>query len=220
MATLHLFDFEGHGLSPTHPLSVLSVDSLAADLAGVFSHAGITKSNPATLIANSVGCTIALKFALLHPGLVEMLVLLSPQISPLPETFRRVWEKRSELVRTLGMGAVVNEIVLYDTAEKTRKTNPLAISAIRLSLLGQEPESFAKACDAFAESEALGPLENLDVRSIIIAGDEDTISSKEGAQEYAKKIRGASIDWNRHIGQWSVFEDVKSVSDSLKSFLL
>ncbi|KAL7939284.1 hypothetical protein V8C35DRAFT_286225, partial [Trichoderma chlorosporum] len=219
VATLHSFDFEGHGLSPTHPLSVLSVDSLASDLTGVFSHAGITKSNPATLIANSFGCLVALKFALLNPGLVSKLVLLSSPPFPLPEALRRVWEERSELARTLGMGAVVDRIVSEGTSENTKKTNPLATSAIRLGLLGQEPESFAKACDAFIKANEALPLENLDVQSLILSGVEDSSSTTEVVQEYFQKIKGAQVQRVKDIGQWAVFENVKSVSECLTSFL-
>ncbi|KAL7944934.1 hypothetical protein V8C42DRAFT_324125 [Trichoderma barbatum] len=220
VAILHLFDFEGHGLSPTHPLSVLSVDSLAADLAGVFSHAGITRSSPGTLIANSFGSIIALRFASLNPGLLKKLVLLSPPPFPLPEASRRVWEKRSELVRTLGMGAVVDEIVFEGTAEHTKKMSPLAVSAIRLSLLGQEPESFAKACHAFTNAEGVLPLENLKVQSITISGAGDSNFTEEVAHGYAQRIQGVQTELVEDVGQWPVFEDVKAVSKILKSFLL
>ncbi|KAL7796751.1 hypothetical protein V8C37DRAFT_371349 [Trichoderma ceciliae] len=219
VATLHLFDFEGHDLSPSHPLSVLTVDSLAADLAGVFSHAGITESNPGTLIAQSLGCIIALKFVLDNPGLVKMLVLLGPPPFPLPEATRRDFEQRTGLVRTAGMGAVVDEIVLSSTSERTRKTNPLAISAIRLSLLGQEPESFAKACSAFARDETALPVENLDMRTVIIPGGEDKISSLEVMREYTERIREADIVSMPDIGQWHVFEDVRELSIILRSYL-
>ncbi|KAL6888013.1 hypothetical protein GGI43DRAFT_229965 [Trichoderma evansii] len=216
VASLHLFDFEGHGLSPTHPLSVLTVDSLASDLAGVFSHAGITESNPGTLVAQAMGCIIALKFALKNPGVVKKLVLFGPPTFPLSEATRRVLEERGQLIRTAGMGAVVDKIVLSSTSEHTRKSNPLAISAIRLSLLGQEPEAFAKALQAFARDEAPLPVENLDVQTIIVTGSEDKVSSVD---EYASKIKGAKTVVLPNVAQWHVYADVRGVSDSLKSFL-
>jgi pimeloyl-ACP methyl ester carboxylesterase len=77
-ATLHLFDFEGHGLSPTHPLSALSIESLASDVAGVFRVAGASPSKPATLVAHSMGCLVAMRFALDNPDLVKKLVLVGP----------------------------------------------------------------------------------------------------------------------------------------------
>ncbi|KAL7786075.1 hypothetical protein V8C43DRAFT_290435 [Trichoderma afarasin] len=217
-ANVHLFDFEGHGLSPTHPLSVLSVDSLVADLAGVFSHAGLSESNPGTLIASSFGCLTALKFAILNPRLVNRLVLLFPPSLPLSDASRQVWKKRGELVRTLGMGAVVDDIISEGTAEETRSTEHLAMSAVRLSFLSQDPESFAKACDAFAKAETDLPLENLDVQTIIVSGGGDSASSKEVAQGYAQRIKGARVDWNKDLGRWAVFENVRAVSAILTEF--
>lgn len=211
-ANVHLFDFEGHGLSPTHPLSVLSVDSLAEDLAGVFSHAGISESNPGTLIASSFGCLIALKFAILNPRLMNKLVLLFPPSLPLPDDSRQVWRKRGELVRTLGMGAVVDDIISEGTTEQTRSTEYVAMSAVRLSLLGQDPESFAKACDAFATAEGDLPLEILDMKPLIISGGGDSTCSKEVVEGYRQRIKGARVEWNQDLGQWAIFENVRAVS--------
>ncbi|KAL6876940.1 hypothetical protein J3F83DRAFT_430321 [Trichoderma novae-zelandiae] len=220
--TVHVFDFEGHGLSPTHPLSVLSVDSLAADLAGVFSLAGITKSNPAVLIANSFGCLIALKFMLDNPGMVRKLVLISPPPLPLPEVHRKVWQQRSELVRTSGMEAAVDDMILDTTSEYTRKKNPLAVAAIRLSLLGQEPEAFAKACDAFTrDAEGPFPLEELDledVETLLVSGELDVLSTRDVIQGYAEKMM-AGWDWMDSVAQWAAFENAIKVSERLSFFL-
>lgn len=79
-----VFDFEGHGASPTSPLSKLSIDSLANDVHSVFSHLGIQPG--ATLFAHSLGCLIALRFALNNPGLIKKLVLLGPPPQPSPES--------------------------------------------------------------------------------------------------------------------------------------
>ncbi|QYS96776.1 hypothetical protein H0G86_004014 [Trichoderma simmonsii] len=213
-ASVHLFDFEGHGLSPTHPLSVLSVDSLAEDLAGVFSHAGISESNPGTLIASSFGCLIALRFVLYNPRLVNKLVLLFPPSLPLSEHTRQEWKKRGELVRTLGMGAVVDDIISEGTTRQTRSTEHVAMSAVRLSLLGQDPESFAKACDAFAKVDRDFPLESLNVKTLLISGGGDDICS----HGYRGRIRGARDEFKKDLGRWAVFENVKAVSALLTEF--
>lgn len=83
-------------------------------------------------------------------------------------------------------------------------------------MLGQEPEAFAKALQAFSRDEAPLPVENLDVQTIIVTGSEDKVSS---ADEYASKIKGAKTVILPNVAQWHVFADVKGVSDSLKSFL-
>ena len=47
---LHFHDLEGHGLSPTSPLSTLSVESFAADVKGIFAYAKI--SSGAIIVAH------------------------------------------------------------------------------------------------------------------------------------------------------------------------
>ncbi|PTB65853.1 hypothetical protein BBK36DRAFT_1202935 [Trichoderma citrinoviride] len=225
--TVHLFDFEGHGLSPTHPLSVLSVDSLASDLAGVFSHAGVTKSNPAMVIASSLGCLIALKFILDNPGMVYQLVLFSPPPYPLPETHRTAWQQRSELARMSGMEAVVDDIILATTSESTRKSNPLVEAAVRLSLLGQEPEAFAKACEAFlGDDERGGLLGGLDpdfvdipYELVIVSGEHDVLSTPEVVRGYARRTEAVHCGWINDAAQWIVFENVKQLSEKLRGYI-
>jgi pimeloyl-ACP methyl ester carboxylesterase len=53
--SLHLFDLEGHGLSPSSALSCLSIESFARDVKRVFDHAELTaaSSRPATIIGMS-----------------------------------------------------------------------------------------------------------------------------------------------------------------------
>lgn len=71
----HLFDLEGHGRSPTKSSSRITINSYADDLAGIFSHYNIKSG---VLIAHSMGCLVAMAFALKHPSLVKKLVLIGP----------------------------------------------------------------------------------------------------------------------------------------------
>lgn len=123
ICSLHLFDIEGHGLSPTHPLSVLSIESFAADIKGVCQHAGISSFRPATLFANSMGCLAALRFTLDNPSLVSNLFLLGPPPSPLPEAARQLNSTRAVLARSRGMAALVDAVVGAATSDHSKKTS-------------------------------------------------------------------------------------------------
>ncbi|KAF1344223.1 hypothetical protein BDV97DRAFT_393846 [Delphinella strobiligena] len=216
---LHLFDFEGHGLSPTSPLSTLSISSLAADVKGIFSHAGI--SFRATLIAHSMGCLVAVKFCLENPDLVSKLILLGPPPSPLPEAGSKDSHARADQVRVKGMVSIVDALVLASTSERTKKENPLAIAAIRLSLLGQDPEGYAKACTALAGSVSDKlDFNSLEPETLITTGDEDKVSPPQLADGYSSSIpnlRGVRV--LSGVGHWHVFEDVNGVASAVKGFL-
>jgi pimeloyl-ACP methyl ester carboxylesterase len=210
--TLHLYDFEGHGLSPTHPLSQLSITSLATDLAGIFQVAGIPTSAPATLFAHSIGCLVAIKFALENTGLVKKLVLIGPPPSPLPEAASKGYLARAALARTKGMSAVVDAVVDADTSEFSKKKSPLAIAAIRLSLLGQDPEAYAKACQALAGATTRLEVDKLDVDVLIITGREDNVSTPALCEGYRDSIKNSQFVVLENVGHWQVFEDVVGVA--------
>ncbi|KAI1114862.1 hypothetical protein F5Y14DRAFT_156564 [Nemania sp. NC0429] len=211
-ASLHLYDFEGHGLSPTHPLSEITITSLAADLASIFQLAGISASAPATLIAHSMSCLPAIKLALENPDLVKRLILLGPPPCPLPNANRDLFLVRAALARTGGMAAVADASAESGMSTFTKRNNPLAIAALRLGLLGQDPEAYAKACHALAGA-ATTPLavEELSVDTLIITGREDRASPPSLCEEYRDRIKGSRLVVLENVGHWHVLEDAAGV---------
>jgi pimeloyl-ACP methyl ester carboxylesterase len=215
-ATLHTYDFEGHGLSLTHPLSQLSISSLAVDLAGIFQIAGISASTPATLFAHSIGCLVAVRFALENPSLVKKLVLTGPPPSPLPEVHSNSLVSRAARARTEGMAAVVDAVVDAEVSDYSKKNNPLAIAAARLSLLGQDPEAYAKACEALARGTTPLEGERLDVDTLIITGREDKVSPPAVCEEYKTRIGSSRLVVLENVGHWHVFENVTGVAKAVR----
>ena len=155
-----LFDLEGHGLSPTSAQSVISIQSYAGDISSLLSHLSITQ--PITLVAHSMGCLIALTYALQHSDKVKQLILLGPPPSPLPAAAAEAQRARATAVRKGGMKACADAVTAAGTSQRTQTEKPVATAAVRGSLLSQDPEGYAKGCTALGESEGvtLGP-ENL-----------------------------------------------------------
>jgi pimeloyl-ACP methyl ester carboxylesterase len=216
--SLHLFDLEGHGLSPTSPLSTLSIDSFAADVKGVFDHAKIKSG--ATLVAHSLGCLVAVNFALAHPELISKLILVGPPPSPLPEAASNGTYARAETARTKGMDAVVDAVVTAGTSEKTQSSNQLAVAAVRLSLLGQDPEGYAKACGALAGATNKLDFSQIKAETLIITGSDDKVSPPTLVEGYGKALpKSAGVKVLENVGHWHVFEDVQGVSKAVSGFL-
>ncbi|KAF2795310.1 hypothetical protein K505DRAFT_273511 [Melanomma pulvis-pyrius CBS 109.77] len=215
--SLHLFDLEGHGLSPTSPLSALSISSFAADTKGVFEHAGI--SSGATIIAHSMGCLVALAFAIENPTLVKKLILLGPPPSPLPEAASQDSHARATTVRTKGMAAVVDAVVTAGTSEHTKTKNPIAVAAVRLALMGQDPEGYAKACSALAGAAQALDVGKVNAETLLITGDEDKVSPPQLCEKYARELRAREPVVLSNVGHWHVFEDVDGVSAAVRGFL-
>lgn len=209
--SLHLLDLEGHGLSPTSALSELTIASYAEDIYQLTQFASIT---PATIIAHSMGCLVAAHLALHHPAQVSKLILLGPPPSPLPEPASQALYARARLVREKGMLAVVDAIIQAGVSAKVRANNPLAVTAVRLSLLGQDAEGYAKGCMALSSSVnrklnfgAIGcPV-------VIVTGDEDRVASVDVCEKYAGEVGDGRLVVLKGVGHWHLLEDVEGSVD-------
>jgi pimeloyl-ACP methyl ester carboxylesterase len=212
--SLHRFDLEGQGLSPTSPTSVLSIASFAADLNSVVDM--ITATDGVTLIAHSMGCHVAIKFAIQHPDKVKNLILLGTPPTPLPEAASKAFHARSHAARTQGMAAVVDAVAAGATSELTKTTNPVAHAAVRMSLLGQDPECYAKGCSAMANSTDAMDLTQVRARTRIVTGSEDKVSPPEMCEKYSALLpQSAGVAVLKDTGHWFLFEDVKALADAI-----
>ncbi|KPM43016.1 hypothetical protein AK830_g3556 [Neonectria ditissima] len=216
--TLHLFDLEGHGLSPTHPLSEVTIESLAADIRGVFDHAQIAQSNPATLVAHSMGSLAAIQFALDNSGLVKKLILVGPPPSPFLDAVAGVFSAQAALVRTKGLSTVVDGVVAGSLSTHSQKTNPLSTAALRVSILGQDPESYAKALGALSKATSELKVEGLEADTLIVTGNEDPVSPPAVCEQYAARIKAARLVVLKNVGHWPQFEDLQGLTEAVKGF--
>ena len=191
-----LYDLEGHGLTPTKPSSVATMDSLVSDLAGI-SASPKYNIKSATLVSHSLGGLIALNFALAHPSLVKKLILIGPGPSPLPAAASEATFKRAAAVRAGGMQAsgVAEAVSNAATSETTKKSNRLALSAVRASLLSQDSEGYAKGCMALAGTAGtMLEIEKLTMPTLVIAGEEDKVSTVEWARKMEARMPDANVE--------------------------
>ena len=214
--SLHLLDLEGHGLSPTSAASTISISSYASDFHALAQNA---KISGATVFAHSMGCLIALTMAIKYPELVEKLVLIGPPPSPVPEAGRNGSIARAATVRSSGMSAVVDAVVTAGTSAKSKTDNLVALAAIRMSLLGQDPEGYAKGCTALAGASDSLVVSHVKARTLIITGDEDKVSPPQICEKYTEEIKGSKLVVLPQVGHWHVMEDLNGVSSAVGSFL-
>ena len=217
--SIHLFDLEGHGSSPTHPLSVLSTSSFALDLADIFAHAGIAEGDNATIVAHSMGCLIALSFAIKHPNKVGRLILLNPPSLPFPEEGALALCSRADLVRREGMLNIADKIALSATSPQSQAKNLVAVNSVRMSLQSQDAEGYAKACTALAEAGVV-EWEKVEAKVTIVTGREDGVAPVDACSAAIRKLgdRG-DLEVLEGVGHWSVFEDVEGVAKVVEKVL-
>jgi pimeloyl-ACP methyl ester carboxylesterase len=218
--TCYLYDLEGHGLTPTKSSSVVTMDSFAEDLAGIFAHAGITSGG--ILVGHSLGCLIAMTFAVRNPSLVKKLILTGPGASPFPAAASEATYKRAAAVRAQGMLAsgVIDAVSNAGTSAKTKLSRPVSYAAVRSSLLSNIPEGYAKACMALAGSKDTEiEIEKLTMETLIITGDEDKVSPVELVKKMQSRMKNAKVETVNEVGHWHIYEDAEAVARAVKAFL-
>ncbi|KAJ4151005.1 hypothetical protein LMH87_011726 [Akanthomyces muscarius] len=214
-ANLHLMDLEGHGLSPTSASSTLSIASFAKDVANVLDAAG---AEEVTVVAHSLGCLVAVKLALDRPNLVKKLVLMGPPPSPLPEAGVTGTIARVKAVRDKGMFDVSNTILQTALSDETKLSNPTAVAAVRISLLGQDAEGYAKACGALASAPGMD-FAQIKAPTFIITGSEDTVSPPALCDGYSSQISRSKVKTLDKVGHWHLFEASERVVSLVANFV-
>ena len=215
---LHLFDLEGHGLSPVSALSNLSIGSFAADAQALADNAGIRSG--LTVIAHSMGCLAAMKLAADNPGLVDELVLMGPPPSPLPAGGASGTYQRAATVRSQGMNAIAETVARGGTSAFTQQNNPMAFIATRLSLLGQDPEGYAKACYALADSthDTIN-VSRIQATTLLLTGPEDKVSPPALCEKYKSQIQSCEVVVIDNTAHWHLFEQHAKVIQAVDRFL-
>jgi pimeloyl-ACP methyl ester carboxylesterase len=216
--TSYVYDLEGHGLSPTNIASIVTIESFAQDLANVIN---LTGAGSVTLFAHSLGCLIAMSFAIRNTAKVNKLVLMGPVPCPLPEAGRTGMTKRAAAVREKGMLAsgTADAVSNAGTSSATKLYNPVAYTAVRGSLLSQVPEGYAKACMALAGTNAPLAVEKLTMPVLLMTGDEDKTSPVKVVTELHERLPSSQMEILSYTGHWHVYESAEAVSRHIKSFV-
>jgi pimeloyl-ACP methyl ester carboxylesterase len=119
------------------------------------------------------------------------------------------------------MAAVVDAVVSAGVSEKTKKDRSVSVTAVRLSLLGQDPEGYAKACSALAKSNNTSlDFSRISTDTVIITGSEDKVSPPQLCEKYKGELQKCKgVEVLQDVGHWHVFEDPKGVAAALSHIL-
>jgi pimeloyl-ACP methyl ester carboxylesterase len=215
--TSYVYDLEGHGLSPTNIASVVTMESFTEDLKNVVKATG---ASSVTLFAHSLGCLIAMSYAINFPSKVNKMVLMGPPPCPLPEAGKIAMTNRAKAVRDKGMMAsgTADAVSEAGTSSVTKLYHPVSYAAVRASLLATNPEGYAKACTALANASSLS-VEKLGMPILFITGDEDKTSPVKMVTGLHETLPNSKLEVLRHTGHWHTFENNEGISRAMKLFL-
>jgi 3-oxoadipate enol-lactonase len=191
------YDARGHGRSaPSPDRDAYGYERLTADLNTVLDALGIER---AVLAGASMGAHTAVRYALLHPGRVAALGLITPSYDPsaprVPEAFAG-WDSLARGLREAGVEGFVRAHDLTAVPEAWRETVEKVIRQ-RLSQ-HEHPDAVADALEVVPRSRPfreIGQLAGIEVPTVVVASrdEADPGHPLEVGERYAQTIPGATL---------------------------
>jgi pimeloyl-ACP methyl ester carboxylesterase len=88
---------------------------------------------------------------------------------------------------------------------------------VRESLMRQDPEGYARTCEALAEAE---PADTTAIAcpTVLVTGDEDGVAPPQSVRAMGGKIAGSQVEVLRGCGHWTPLEKADECIDILRRF--
>ena len=205
-------DSAGAGRSPV--TGQISIGSHADDLAALLDQLGVSG---ATVVGHSMGTLVVRTLAARHPGLVSRLVLLGAVAEP-ADAVRQAQRDRAATLRQDGTAAVAPGVVANALSETTRRDKPEVAAFVRELIMRQDPEGYARNCEALAAATDPGPVDPA-LPLLLITGGDDKTGPPEVSQAIAAAHGSATVTVIDGIGHWTALEAARDVTDHLLKFL-
>ena len=204
-------DSAGAGRSPVS--DEISIGSHADDLAALLDQLGVSG---ATVVGHSMGTLVVRTLAARHPALVSRLILLGAVAEP-TNAVRKAQRDRAATLRKDGTVAVAPGVVANALSETTRRDKPEVSAFVRELIMRQDPEGYARNCEALAAAADPGPVDP-GLPLLLITGGDDKTGPPEVSHAIASAHGSATVAVIDGIGHWTALEAARDVTDHLLKF--
>jgi 3-oxoadipate enol-lactonase len=207
------FDLPGSGRS--HRVEApLSLTLFVEKARLVMQRTGLERAH---VVAHSMGTIIAAHLAVLEPARVASLALFGPLLAP-PDPARTAIRARAAEARAGDMQPIADALVRTSVSAETRTRRPAAVAFVRESLMRQDPEGYARTCEALAE---MGPADTsrIECPTLLVTGDADVVAPPQAVRMMGERIAGSRVEVLRGCGHWTPVEKPEECTDLLKRFL-
>ncbi len=206
------FDLPGSGRS-NRVEGPLSLEKFLEATRQAFARAKIERAH---VVAHSMGTIVAQHLAAAEPSLVKSLALFGPLLAP-PEPARANIRARAAKARQEGMRGIADALVQASTSSETKQKRHAAVAFVRESLMAQDPEGYARSCEALAEMQP-ADTSKIVCPTLLVTGDEDAVSPPQSVRMMAQKIAGSRVEIIRGCGHWTPVERPDECIQLLKQF--
>jgi 3-oxoadipate enol-lactonase len=191
-----------------------TIESHADDLAGVLDALDIES---AAVVGHSLGTLVVRALAARHPGKVSALALLGAVAEP-ADAGRRAQRDRAAILRDKGTAAVAPGVVANALSNTTRRDKPEVAAFIRELVMRQDPEGYARNCEALAAATDPGPIPAT-LPLLLVTGAEDKVGPPAVSDALAAAHGNATVEILPGVGHWTALEAARETTDLLLKFL-
>ncbi len=210
-------DLPGSGRSHAAMPGALSIERMVDALQAVCARLDITRAH---WLGHSMGTIACQHLALAAPSLVRSLALFGPLMAP-PDAARVAIRERAMKARDQGM-AGMHEIALAllqsATSADTRQRLPLAVAFVRESLMRQDPQGYARSCEALADAQPAA-VDRIEAPALLVTGDEDGVAPPQAVRAMAERMKRARVVVLNRCGHWTPIERPDECMRELRDFL-
>jgi len=192
----------------------LSMDLLVDAVLRVCAQLGVSRAHFA---GHSMGTIVCQHLVVRAPERVRSLALFGTLLAP-PDPARQGLKTRAAKARDEGMFGIADAIVQGSLSSSSREQLPVVVAFVRESLLAQDPEGYARTCEALAAADPAA-IESIDAPTLLVAGDEDAVGSVEVARDIARRIGDAQVEVLPRCGHWMTAERATECQSHLRRFL-
>jgi 3-oxoadipate enol-lactonase len=209
-------DYRGFGESTRQ--GPFTVEQYADDLAGLLDHLHIDK---VVFVGCSLGGYVALAFWNRHRDRVRALVLADTRSTA--DTPEAIAKRRQTIdrVTTEGSTAIANAQIASLVGATTREKQPDTYDAVHRMMAQAPVDGIVGALEAMMKRPDSTPLlSGIDVPTLIIVGDEDTLTPPDAAQAMHERIPGSRLEIIAQAGHLSNLERPAAFNHVLAEFLV
>ncbi|HZD12808.1 MAG TPA: alpha/beta fold hydrolase [Candidatus Binatus sp.] len=209
-------DFRGHGQSEA-TVEAYSMDLLASDVKALIDSLGLRNI---VLGGISMGGYVAFAYARLFPEDLRALLLVDTKAEADTSQARMGRMEMADTVRKKGVSAFADQMLPRLFSKESMNLNNSFVQEARKIIEAMNPVGIVGGLKGLAERADSTPLlERSRVPTLIIAGEEDQITTPENAKTIMKGIVGSKLVIIPKAGHISTLEQPEKVTSAIQTFL-
>ena len=180
------YDTRGHGESSS-PQGPYTLEQLGQDVINLLDHLKIDQAN---FCGISMGGLTGQWLAIHHPKRFHH-VVISNTAAKVGQ--QQAWNERAALVREQGLQPIAATAAARWFTEHFIANHAETVAQLQKSLAAGSAQGYANCCEALAEADLTAQIQTIDVPVLIIAGQQDPVTTVLDAQFMLERIAKAEL---------------------------